>query len=103
MSTPLTPAAIFTSWLNHHRPHPPTFGKQLFRLLFPHEGSRRRYGLKETKLSRELEGTLGLRGLARWDGVSYDGQSGTGCLGREVECMMKGRVRRRLAPWRRRT
>jgi DNA ligase-4 len=78
--------------LNHHRPFPPKFGKQLFRLLYPHEGSRRRYGLKETKLSKELEGILGLSGLSRWDGVVYEGEAGTGCLGREVETMMRPRV-----------
>jgi len=90
--TPLTPTVIFTSWLNHHRPVSPKFGKHLFRLLFPHEGSRRRYGLKETKLSKELEGMLGLDGLSKWDGVAYEGESGTGCLGREVETKMKSRV-----------
>lgn len=88
----LSPSTIFTSWLNHHRPLPPGFGKRLFRLLYPHEGSRRRYGLKETKLSREIEETLGLGGLTKWDGVTYDGHEGTGCLGREVEVMMKDRV-----------
>jgi len=89
---------ILTSWLNHHRPLPHKFGKQLFRLLFPHEGSRRRYGLKETKLSTELEGILGLSGLSRWDGVVYEGEAGTGCLGKEVETVMRPRVSHLTSP-----
>jgi DNA ligase-4 len=48
--------------------------------------------LKETKFSKELEGILGLSGLSRWDGVVYEGEAGTGCLGREVETMMRPRV-----------
>jgi len=38
---------------------------------------------------------LGTRGLGKWDSVSWDrgGDGGTGCLGREVELIMKNRVR----------
>ncbi|WWD20194.1 hypothetical protein CI109_104670 [Kwoniella shandongensis] len=92
---PIQPSKIFASWLNHlPNPLPPHTVKQIFRLLFPHEGSRRRYGLKETKLAQELERLLGLKGLTRWDSVSWDrgGEAGTGCLGREVEIAMKDRV-----------
>ncbi|KAK8849569.1 hypothetical protein IAR55_004904 [Kwoniella newhampshirensis] len=92
---PIPPDKIFSSWLNHlPKPLPHLAAKQIFRLLFPHEGSRRRYGLKETKLAQELERLLGLGGLTRWDSVSWDrgGKSGTGCLGREVEVAMKERV-----------
>jgi DNA ligase-4 len=35
---------------------------------------------------------LGLDGLSKWDGVAYEGESGTGCLGKELETMMKSRV-----------
>jgi DNA ligase-4 len=93
--SPTSPSRIFASWLNHlPKTRPPHSGKQLFRLLFPHEGSRRRYGLKETKLAAELERLLAVHGLARWDSVSWDrgGQGGTGCLGREVELIMRDRV-----------
>ena len=94
--TSTTPVNVFASWLNHlPKPLAPHSGKYLFRLLFPHEGSRRRYGLKETKLTAELERLLGIRGLSRWDSVSWDrgGDGGTGCLGREVELIVKDRVR----------
>lgn len=89
---------IFQSWLNHHKPSlsGAGTGKRLFRLLFPHEGSRRRYGLKETKLALELERILGLSGLRKWDSVCWDStdreEGGTGCLGKEVEVVMKSRV-----------
>lgn len=93
LSVALAPNVIFQSWLNHHKPYSPGLGKRLFRLLFPHEGSRRRYGLKETKLSSELERILGLTGLRRWDSVCWDGgDGGTGCLGKEVESTMRRRV-----------
>ncbi|OCF46055.1 hypothetical protein I317_00143 [Kwoniella heveanensis CBS 569] len=90
----LSPSKIFQSWLNHlSKPFPAHTGKHLFRLLFPHEGSRRRYGLKEAKLAQELEKILGVRGLTRWDSVCWDagGEGGTGCLGKEVELIMRDR------------
>ncbi|WVQ66382.1 uncharacterized protein L199_004562 [Kwoniella botswanensis] len=89
----LAPSKIFQSWLNHLPKHlPQVVGKHVFRLLFPHEGSRRRYGLKESKLALELERILGLRGLSKWDRVCWDyGESGTGCLGKEVELLMRDR------------
>ncbi|WVF68578.1 hypothetical protein IAT40_003347 [Kwoniella sp. CBS 6097] len=90
----LSPSKIFQSWLDHlPKPFPPHTGKHLFRLLFPHEGSRRRYGLKEAKLALELERVLGVKGLTRWDSVCWDagGEGGTGCLGREVELLLRDR------------
>jgi DNA ligase-4 len=91
---PLPPSKIFQSWLNHlPRPLLPGTGKRLFRLLFPHEGPRRRYGLKETRLAVELERVLGVDGLRKWDGLAFEGEGGTGCLGKEVELIMKDRVR----------
>ncbi|OCF77906.1 hypothetical protein I204_01909 [Kwoniella mangroviensis CBS 8886] len=89
----LAPSKIFQSWLNHlPKPLPRESGKHVFRLLFPHEGSRRRYGLKESKLALELERILGLRGLSKWDRVCWDnGESGTGCLGKEIELLMRDR------------
>ncbi|WVQ79314.1 hypothetical protein IAT38_001411 [Cryptococcus sp. DSM 104549] len=88
---PWSPDKIFASWVNHlPTPRPAHSGKHIFRLLFPHEGSRRRYGLKENTLAQELEKVLGLKGLARWDSVCWNqgAQSGTGCLGREVEIVI---------------
>ena len=48
--------------------------------------------MRETKLSKELQDILRLSGLSKWDGVVYEGEAGTGCLGREVETMMRPRV-----------
>ncbi|WVQ96118.1 hypothetical protein IAU59_003220 [Kwoniella sp. CBS 9459] len=94
-STSLSPSKIFQSWLNHlPEPFPGHTGKHLLRLLFPHEGSRRRYGLKEAKLAQELEKVLQVKGLTRWDSVCWDagGEGGAGCLGKEVELLMKDRM-----------
>lgn len=86
------PEAIFTAWLNHHaRPFPPGTGKRLFRLLFPHEGSRRRYGLRETRLATELEDVLAIPGLTRWDAVGSSGVEGAGCLGHVVQSALTRR------------
>jgi DNA ligase-4 len=91
---PLPPSKIFQSWLNHlPRLLLPGTGKRLFRLLFPHEGPRRRYGLKETRLGAELERVLGVDGIKKWDELTFEGEGGTGCLGKEVELIMKDRVR----------
>ena len=102
----LTPGTIFASWVAQlPRPVPAGTGKHIFRLLFPHEGSRRRYGLKETLLARELERILGVQGLTKWDAVNWNGrhEGGTGCLGKEVELALSNRVRScvfRLSPTR---
>lgn len=99
----LPPGKIFASWLAHlPRPLTPGTGKILFRLLFPHEGSRRRYALKEYRLAQELEAVLGLRGLGSWDQVVLEGSrqrdaardegAGSGCLGLEVKRRVKERV-----------
>jgi DNA ligase-4 len=45
----------------------------------------------ETKLARQLEKILGLQGLKRWDAVGW-GDEGTGCLGLELERVLKERV-----------
>lgn len=93
---PYSPDKIFTSWLNHLRkPFPIHTGKHLFRLLFPHIGSRRRYGLKEQKLALELSKILGAKTLNQWDSIRWDdtGDAGTGCLGRDIEALVKNRVR----------
>ncbi|EIW71652.1 hypothetical protein TREMEDRAFT_73368 [Tremella mesenterica DSM 1558] len=88
----LTPSKIFASWLAHlPRPFPPYTGKHLFRLLFPHEGSRRRYGNREHILAKDLEKILGVSGLTRWDSVQWGEHGGSGCLGKEVEFACKDR------------
>lgn len=70
----------------------PKTGTRIFRLLFPHEGNRRRYGLRETKLALELERLLGIAGLTRWDAVGTQGVAGQGCLGDVVGHAMSERV-----------
>lgn len=94
------PAQIFTAWIRS-LPHPfvPGTSKKLFRLLFPNEGSRRRYDLRELRLAAALEHVLGVSGLARWDEVSVRDAGGTGCLGEEVRramCARKVSLLRRL-------
>lgn len=96
LNKPPSPAEIFSSWLNHlPRPFPPGTGKHILRLLFPHEGSRRRYGLKETRLAIDLERILCVEGLCRWDAVGW-GEGGSGSLGKEVERAMRDRVSGRV-------
>lgn len=95
------PVKIFSSWVQHlHHPVALGTGKRLFRLLYPHEGARRRYGLKETLLARELGKILGVQGLDRWDCVAYNDDSergGEGCLGLAVLRVMEQRVSDGLA------
>ncbi|ORX33230.1 hypothetical protein BD324DRAFT_654306 [Kockovaella imperatae] len=92
-----TPADIFTSWLNHlDRPLPPGSGKHVLRILFPHEGCRRRYGMKEMKLACELERILRIKGLSRWDSAGSPG-GGSGCLGLEVQRVCKERTTSRVS------
>ncbi|GMK53687.1 hypothetical protein CspeluHIS016_0102730 [Cutaneotrichosporon spelunceum] len=65
---PLSPARIFRSWISHlPSPLPAKTTAHVFRLLFPHEGNRRRYGLRETQLAAELESVLAVEGLTHWD------------------------------------
>lgn len=45
----------------------------------------------ETKLAKQLEKILGLQELKRWDAVGW-GDEGTGCLGLELERVLKRRV-----------
>lgn len=90
-----TAAEIFGAWIRHQRrPFVPGTAKKLFRLLFPHEGSRRRYDIKETRLAAQLEQVLGISGLTRWDAIALNGTGGTGCLGEEVRREM---ARRRVS------
>lgn len=75
-------------------------GKRLFRLLFPHEGARRRYGLKETLLSRELSRVLGVPRceLDKWGRVDEEAEGdGEGCLGLAVMAAMTDRVGRSVS------
>lgn len=54
-----SPQDIFRTWLSALQ-HPSHFdGLLIFRLLFPEQDIRRRYGFKETLLARELSAALG--------------------------------------------
>lgn len=93
-TVPYTAAEIFGAWKDHlSQSFVPGTTKKLFRLLFPHEGSRRRYNIKETRLASLLEEVLGIRGLTQWDAVTRDGIRRSGCLGEEVRLAM---IRRRV-------
>ncbi|CAK9780671.1 unnamed protein product [Cutaneotrichosporon oleaginosum] len=90
---PLSPTWIFASWVKSLPPSlPPKTTARLFRLLFPHEGNRRRYGLRETKLAAELESLLAIQGLTRWDAVGWEGVGGLGCLGDVVAHAVRERI-----------
>lgn len=81
------------------QPLPPNTGVQFFRLLFPEEDVRRKYDIQETRLAQLLAGVLGVatdgpdaRGfrLVNWAGqVPEVGNSTRGCLGHEIEQVLK--------------
>ncbi|KAG7093893.1 hypothetical protein E1B28_007532 [Marasmius oreades] len=55
---PQNPLDTFNRWLqklrNDFSPFPPGTTSAIFRFLFPHEDARRKFGMQETALSREL-------------------------------------------------
>ena len=80
-----TSLAVFKSWLDHLTGATPTDGLLLFRLLFPEHDTRRRYGLQETLLARELVAALSLSQSASRDLYAWrEDASRAGCLGKTV-------------------
>ncbi|GAA5862001.1 hypothetical protein JCM1840_006904 [Sporobolomyces johnsonii] len=103
---PSRQAKYVQDWINeikkvHARPDSPLPHGTVtlfFRLLFPEEGVRRRYGFQELKLARELEKYFGVAEgqFGRWAAPSEGSRSeSTGCLGAEVALWMdrKGKGR----------
>ncbi|KAJ7439863.1 hypothetical protein FB451DRAFT_1445409 [Mycena latifolia] len=77
--------AVFRKWVARLRsefsPLPEGTTKIVFRMLFPEEDTRRKYGMQETKLACALANCFGIsaKALDQW---RTDGSSG--CLGQEV-------------------
>lgn len=94
-----TPLDILTLWLSHLQSPSPAQGLIIFQLLFPEHDSKRRYGLKEMKLAKELQKALSFTDtrLDQWDGdafsASYDelARRGSGCFGEAVEMALQFR------------
>ena len=93
---------IFRQWLSAITDASPRDGIVLFRLLFPENDIRRRYGLRETMLARELPKALGFSSdaLACWrDGseasIMYEDIDPTkrrsGCFGHHLEAVLAPR------------
>ncbi|GAA5897078.1 hypothetical protein JCM8208_006163 [Rhodotorula glutinis] len=60
-----------------------------FRLFFPHEGVRRRYGLQELTLGEALESVYGAKrgSFSRWNAATSSSAAvgeGSGCMGQQV-------------------
>lgn len=97
-STRPSPAALVADWmLNLRQQHnlaglPQDTSLHIFRLLFPGEGVRRRYGLQEAALSPfllQLFPRLHRGRLASW----ADPKLGSGCLGATLAYELRGMQR----------
>lgn len=97
-----TPIAIFRTWLAHLKNATPAQGLILFRLIFPEDDIRRRYGLQEDLLSREIVKALSLPAgaLGAWkhDVPSWSDEdrligphTPTGCLGLAIQNTLEAR------------
>ncbi|KAI0831933.1 hypothetical protein BC628DRAFT_1350625 [Trametes gibbosa] len=65
----------------------------IFRLLFPEEDVRRKYGMQETRLAQYLTKILGVSSTSHLRGQrlrKWKGEDASGCLGNEVETVMAG-------------
>lgn len=94
-----TPAyKTFKRWLGalreRYAPLPAGMTTIVFRLLFPEEDVRRKYGLQEIRLAQYLTKILGVSAAAggRAERLrKWKGEDALGCLGKEVETVMAGR------------
>lgn len=101
-----TPIDILALWLSHLDSPSANQGRLLFQLVFPEQDTKRRYGLKETLLGREIQKALGFRDarLDEWDGdgiidaVERKGIDGrvSGCFGDRVEKALRFRREHKL-------
>ncbi|KAI0358264.1 hypothetical protein OH77DRAFT_1449955 [Trametes cingulata] len=91
-----TPAyKTFTRWVAALRerwsPLPPGITATIFRMLFPEEDIRRKYGMQETRLAQHLSKILGVSSSTDGRGErlrKWKGEDCLGCLGDEVETVM---------------
>ena len=93
---------VFKQWLSALTNASARDGILIFRLVFPEHDVRRRYGLKETLLARELPKALGFSSnvLACWRdageaSIMYEGIDATkrrsGCFGHHLEAVLAPR------------
>ncbi|KZT07561.1 uncharacterized protein LAESUDRAFT_115651 [Laetiporus sulphureus 93-53] len=94
-STPYV-VQTFRNWVaelhRRYAPLPPGTAAIVFRLLFPEEDVRRKYGLQETRLAQSISKVLGISKNtgARGNGlVNWDGDNSIGCLGLEVQKILE--------------
>ncbi|EIW58323.1 uncharacterized protein TRAVEDRAFT_124375 [Trametes versicolor FP-101664 SS1] len=88
----------FKRWLGalreRYAPLPAGMTTIVFRLLFPEEDVRRKYGLQEIRMAQYLTKILGVSTAAGGRGErlrKWKGEDALGCLGNEVERVMDGR------------
>ncbi|KAF9269005.1 DNA ligase/mRNA capping enzyme, partial [Marasmius fiardii PR-910] len=86
---PQNPLDTFNRWLKRLRkdfsPLPPGTTSIIFRFLFPHEDPRRKYGMQETKLSKELADCLCISDSRL---VEWEEKGETVCLGDQLRHIM---------------
>jgi len=89
MKTSYPALNILNRWLDalrkHYSPLPPGTTAIFFRLFFPEEDTKRKYGIQEKQLAGYLSEILG---VSRKKLESWDSQDATGCLGNELECLL---------------
>ncbi|RPD64481.1 hypothetical protein L226DRAFT_545021 [Lentinus tigrinus ALCF2SS1-7] len=93
-----TPAyKTFRRWVERFRerysPLPPDTTAIVFRLLFPDEDVKRKYGLQETRLAQHLVKILGVSSATQCRGErlrNWQQEDTMGCLGDEVKDVMLG-------------
>ena len=75
-----------------YAPLPPETTCIVLRLLFPEDDVARKYGMQERTLAQQLATVLMVSTASDGGGnrlVAWDVESSTGCLGQEVERVMK--------------
>lgn len=91
--------AKFRKWIAELRrlyvPLPPDTTAIVFRLLFPDEDVRRKYGMKETRLARHLAEIYAVSTSANGRGerlLKWKGEDTPGCLGLEVRNILEANI-----------
>ncbi|PCH44474.1 hypothetical protein WOLCODRAFT_105197 [Wolfiporia cocos MD-104 SS10] len=83
-----------TELCRRHSPLPADMVAMVFRLLFPEEDIKRKYNMQETRLARYLVDILTVSTAQGTPGsklLNWKEEESLGCLGTEVEAIMKGK------------
>ncbi|OCH96368.1 hypothetical protein OBBRIDRAFT_830240 [Obba rivulosa] len=97
-SSPSVPVVqTFKRWVaelqRRHTPIPPGTTAAVFRMLFPQEDVRRKYGMQETRLAQYIAKILGVSTAPHARGArlaNWTAEDAKGCLGAEVKYIMEG-------------